>query len=284
LKERLGRDWWRVRKTVDDNGAVAQTRFLYDLGGRLIAETDAAGTVLREYLWLGDTPVGFVAQAQGASGRSLFFVHADHLDTARVITDASGQVAWQALREPFGATTVLAGNPLDWPLRFPGQYLDSETGWHYNYFRDYDARIGRYIESDPIGLDGGINSYGYVDASPVGYTDRYGLTKEGAAVGAAIGGAIAIGGSVVVDAATGGLNVLVTPAEVAAGAAAGAALGDASAICALAMTVNAKIILPPIHQPATASREFAEQRQVPCVMPLRQSAIPLAWRAGQFLL
>jgi RHS repeat-associated protein len=165
----------RVRKTVDDNGAVAQTRFLYDLGGRLIAETDAAGTVLREYLWLGDTPVGFVAQAQGASDRSLFFVHADHLDTARVITDASGQVAWQALREPFGATTVLAGNTLDWPLRFPGQYLDSETGWHYNYYRDYDPQTGRYIESDPIGLRGGINTYAYVGGNPVGLVDPLGL-------------------------------------------------------------------------------------------------------------
>jgi YD repeat-containing protein len=65
-----------VRKTVDDNGAVTETRFLYDLDGHLIAETDAAGALLREYLWLGDTPVGFVAQAQGASGRSLLFVRA----------------------------------------------------------------------------------------------------------------------------------------------------------------------------------------------------------------
>jgi RHS repeat-associated protein len=169
----------RVRKTVDDNGAVTETRFLYDLDGHLIAETDTAGALLREYLWLGDTPVGFVAQAQGASGRSLFFVHADHLDTARVITDAGGQVAWQALREPFGATTVLAGNTLDWPLRFPGQYLDSEMGWHYNYFRDYDPQTGRYIESDPIGLRGGINTYAYVGGNPVVFSDPYGLVRYG---------------------------------------------------------------------------------------------------------
>ena len=44
-------------------------------------------------------------------------------------------------------------------LRFPGQYFDEETGLHYNYFRDYDPKTGRYIESDPIGLDGGSHIF-----------------------------------------------------------------------------------------------------------------------------
>ena len=60
-------------------------------------------------------------------------------------------------------------------LRFPGQYYDAETGHNYNYFRDYNPSIGRYIESDPVGLFGGVNTYSYVDGNPVVYFDRYGL-------------------------------------------------------------------------------------------------------------
>ena len=45
----------------------------------------------------------------------------------------------------------------DLPLRLPGQYFDKETNLHYNYYRDYDSAIGRYVQSDPIGLSGGIN-------------------------------------------------------------------------------------------------------------------------------
>jgi RHS repeat-associated protein len=73
-------------------------------------------------------------------------------------------------------------------LRFPGQFFDQGTKLHYNYFRDYDPRTGRYIESDPIGLEGGINTYAYVDGNPVNLTDPLGLTDFGQGIGRAVEG------------------------------------------------------------------------------------------------
>jgi RHS repeat-associated protein len=60
-------------------------------------------------------------------------------------------------------------------LRFPGQQYDSVTGFNYNYFRDYDPAVARYVQSDPIGLKGGVNSYLYVVANPLALIDPRGL-------------------------------------------------------------------------------------------------------------
>ncbi|UTW46643.1 RHS repeat-associated core domain-containing protein [bacterium SCSIO 12696] len=74
------------------------------------------------------------------------------------------------LRKPLGEATIIT-NTIANNLRFPGQYFDEESGLHYNYFRDYDPATGRYIQSDPIGLGGGISTYGYALQSPVMYFD-----------------------------------------------------------------------------------------------------------------
>ncbi len=63
----------------------------------------------------------------------------------------------------------------DIPLRLPGQLYDAHSALHYNYFRDYDPETGRYVESDPIGLAGGLNTYGYVRANPLSWSDPTGL-------------------------------------------------------------------------------------------------------------
>ncbi|TLY51714.1 MAG: RHS repeat-associated core domain-containing protein [Gammaproteobacteria bacterium] len=70
---------------------------------------------------------------------------------------------------------------------FPGQYFDSETGLNYNYFRDYEPSTGRYVESDPVGLKGGMNTYAYDDDSPLNYVDPKGLATVVSGCGGAKG-------------------------------------------------------------------------------------------------
>ncbi|MCG8360295.1 MAG: RHS repeat-associated core domain-containing protein, partial [Kiloniellales bacterium] len=65
--------------------------------------------------------------------------------------------------------------------RFPGQLADAVAGFHYNYFRDYDPTTGRYMQSDPIGLEGGLNTYGYVVGNLINAVDPKGL--EGLVLG-----------------------------------------------------------------------------------------------------
>jgi len=100
----------------------------------------------------------------------------DHLGTPQAMTDASGSLVWQADYKPFGEANVPTETLLN-NLRFPGQYYDAESGLHYNYFRDYDPTTGRYVQSDPIGLGGGINTFAYVGGNPMRFSDPLGLAK-----------------------------------------------------------------------------------------------------------
>lgn len=103
-----------------------------------------------------------------------------YLDTPRLVADATGTTVWKwDQQEPFG-DSVPDENPsglgtFDLPLRLPGQHYDKETQLHYNARRDYDPSVGRYAESDPIGLRARVNTYAYVDGDPIALTDRTGL-------------------------------------------------------------------------------------------------------------
>lgn len=105
-----------------------------------------------------------------------YYYHNDHLGTPQVMTDTSAAVVWQANYTPFGEADVVVETVTN-NIRFPGQYYDEESGLHYNYFRDYDPELGRYIQSDPIGLAGGINTYGYVSGNPINLIDPSGLLE-----------------------------------------------------------------------------------------------------------
>jgi RHS repeat-associated protein len=141
--------------------------FIYDEEGHLIGEYDASGNLIQEHIWLTDRPIGVLT----ASG--LYYVHTDQIWTPRIITDGSHSIVWNRNSDPFGNGTP--SGTLTYNLRFAGQYFDAETGDSYNYFRNYDSRIGRYIESDLIGIQGDLNTYVYALNDPIWFVDPYGL-------------------------------------------------------------------------------------------------------------
>ena len=152
----------------------------------------------------------------------IYYAATDQLGTATALIKASGQIVWKADKTAFGKTTTTAennnaGNPVQFNLRFPGQYEDTETGLHYNWHRYYDAEIGRYTNEDPIGLSGGHNVFQYAYANGVNNFDPDGrLGLVGGIIGAAIGGAANAAGAYFSGA---------SGAEIARAAASGALVG-----------------------------------------------------------
>jgi RHS repeat-associated protein len=202
--------------------------YMFDQGGRLMGEYDLDGKAIEETVYLGDqpivvlkppaAPVGNPDQvdlgtdtgldfgttdktsgqvgASAAVGTEVFYVYADHLGTPRWIARASdNKVVWRwETAEAFG-NSLPNDNPSGlgtfvYNRRFPGQIWDATLEVNYNYFRDYDPRTGRYLQSDPIGLEGGVNTYAYVLSNPVSYTDP---TGEVAFIPIIIGAGIGLG-------------------------------------------------------------------------------------------
>lgn len=170
----------RTRK-VKKNGAVFQ--YHYDLDGRLLAES-RNGQPWKDYVWVEDEPVTQIRVHKNAKGKLLVkdivYLTSDHLDTPRIGTDANAEVVWRWEGDAFGDTKTESDPDEDDKnvavnLRFPGQYFDAETGLHYNWHRYYDPRTGRYINSDPIGLFAGLNTYAYVGNNPPKWSDPWGL-------------------------------------------------------------------------------------------------------------
>ncbi|WP_350027890.1 RHS repeat-associated core domain-containing protein [Methylovulum psychrotolerans] len=126
-------------------------RYVYDTAGHLIGEYDTNNTLRQETVYLGDIPVAVVKPGATAGSTVTYNIHADHLNSPRVILNAANTVVWRwDNTDPDGD-----GVTFDYNLRFPGQYYDKETGLHYNGQRYYDPQSGRYLTPDPIGLMGG---------------------------------------------------------------------------------------------------------------------------------
>ena len=107
-----------------------------------------------------------------------YYYHNEHLGTPQKLTDADGATVWSALYSSFGEAQVIPASTIENNLRFPGQYFDTETGLHYNFFRYYDPSIGKYITPDPIGIDSDLNLYNYCFSNPINIFDEEGLSAK----------------------------------------------------------------------------------------------------------
>jgi RHS repeat-associated protein len=181
-----------LEQRVQKVAGSTTTQFVYDRFGHLLEEASASGVAQKEYIWLDDMPVALVDDT--GSSPVLYYIHTDQLGTPQKITDGSMNIVWDGVFDPFGNPVGGGSGSATWGsaqwgsfnwgatgpslsltnLRFPGQYFDAETALNYNYLRDYDPTIGRYIQSDPASLRGGINTYSYVENDPLDGIDQFG--------------------------------------------------------------------------------------------------------------
>src|SRR5690606_31324286 len=161
----------RIAKT----NALTRTEFLWQ-GDRLIAEE--TGDRYRTYIYEPDSfkPLALV-DGYGPEQARIYYYHLDHLGTPQELTNAQGDLVWSVTYRAYGNVVRALVQEIDNPLRFQGQYYDSETGLHYNRHRYYNPNTGRFQTPDPIGLAGGLNNYQYVP-NPTGWVDPLELASQ----------------------------------------------------------------------------------------------------------
>ena len=168
--------------------------YVYDEDGTLMGEYGAGGALSagsRQYIWL-PTPAGPMPVATVQNNSAVQSVMADHLNTPRRVMHADGTLLWQWPLSAFGempptiaqrrfAAVAPVEGEFEFNLRYPGQYFDKESELHYNGFRTYDPKTGRYTQPDPIGLAGGWNRFNYAGGNALVFSDPNGLAAQAVA-------------------------------------------------------------------------------------------------------
>jgi RHS repeat-associated protein len=169
--QRIRDSRWVTWDMENDGRYLTTQDQLYDLDGQLLEQHEVLpSSLLRQFVYLDGQPLAMIT-----GYGDIHYFHNDHLGTPQVLTNGSGAVTWKARYDAFGKATLLV-NAVEQPLRFPGQVVDRHVPeLHYNWHRYYDTTTGRYVSSDPIGLEGGWNTFTYAVSNPVQYSDFDGL-------------------------------------------------------------------------------------------------------------
>jgi RHS repeat-associated protein len=197
-------DWAGQRITKTNPGAAGPILYSYAQGGTLIAENNN-GTVT-DTIYADGRPIAMLHPTVTPAANQVSYIVADRLGTPQLASNSSGTTVWATTYQPFGTTGNISAS-ITQNLRFPGQYMDVETGFNYNLNRDYMPNLGRYLETDPIGLVGGMDTFGYAFVNPLIYRDPKGLWAVVDDVVFAGGGALlGIAGQGITDLESGNLS------------------------------------------------------------------------------
>jgi RHS repeat-associated protein len=181
-------EWDGLDRLTAVNQGTSRSEFSYDGLGhrvRIVEKTSGTVTTDRRFLWCGNA-ICEERDASGATvakrffgngvqqgGSNYFYTH-DHLGSLREVTDTAGSVRARYDYDPYGRRTKTAGD-IDADFGFTGHFVHAASGLTLTLYRAYDSEAGRWLSSDPIGIAGGLNLYGYAGNNPINFIDPLGL-------------------------------------------------------------------------------------------------------------